>query len=189
MCGVLQEHIEGTVHPVSERSNQSFLKEVSPEYSSEGLLLKLKLQYFGHLMQRTDSFERPWSWERLRAGGERDHRGWDGWMASTTGWIWAWANSRSWWWPGRPGVLQSMGSQSVRHDWATKLRKIYSSDIFNLGWSLKGEQDLALWRERVECTRPVIETRDMLRELRLLGETQRVPMDESGSAREMTPER
>ena len=57
--GVLQEHIEGTVHPVSERSNQSFLKEVSPEYSLEGLLLKLKLQYFGHLMQRTDSFERP----------------------------------------------------------------------------------------------------------------------------------
>ena len=58
MCGVLQEHIEGTVHPVSERSNQSFLKEVSPEYSADGLLLKLKLQYFGHLMQRTDSFEK-----------------------------------------------------------------------------------------------------------------------------------
>ena len=58
MCGVLQEHIEGTVHPVSERSNQSFLKEVSPEYSLEGLLLKLKLQYFGHLMQRADSLKK-----------------------------------------------------------------------------------------------------------------------------------
>ena len=58
MCGVLQEHIEGTVYPVSGRSNQSILKEVSPEYSLEGLMLKLKLQYFGHLMQRADILEK-----------------------------------------------------------------------------------------------------------------------------------
>ena len=71
----------------ARRSNQSILKEISPECSLEGLMLKLKLQYFGHLMQRADSFEKPWCWERLRAGGERDGRGWDGWMASPTQWI------------------------------------------------------------------------------------------------------
>ena len=57
----------------------------------------------------------------LKAGGEGDNRGWDGWMASLTQWTWVWGNSRSWWWTGRPGVLQSMGLQSVRHDWVTEL--------------------------------------------------------------------
>ena len=57
----------------------------------------------------------------LRAGGVGDDRGWDGWMASPTRWTWVWVNSRSWWWKGRPGVLQFMGSQRVRHDWATEL--------------------------------------------------------------------
>ena len=56
-------------------------------------------------------WKRPWCWERLKAGGERDNRGWDGWMASPTQWTWVWVNSRSWWWTGRPGVLQFMGSQ------------------------------------------------------------------------------
>ena len=56
--------------------------------------------------------KRPWCWERLKAGGEGDERGWDGWMASMTQWTWVWANSRSWWWTGRPGMLQSMGLQS-----------------------------------------------------------------------------
>ena len=84
-------------------------------------MLKLKLQYFGHLM-RTDSLEeRPWCWERLKAGGERDDRGWGGWMASVTQWIWVWVDSGSWWWTGRPGVLWSMGSQRVGHNWATEL--------------------------------------------------------------------
>ena len=62
-----------------------------------------------------------WCWERLKAGGEGDNRGWDVWMASLTQWTWVWANSGSWWWTGRPGVLQSMGSQRVGHDWATEL--------------------------------------------------------------------
>ena len=65
--------------------------------------------------------KRPWCWERLRAGAEGDDRGWDGWMVSPTQWTWVWVNSGSWWWTGRPGVLQSMGSQRVRHDWATEL--------------------------------------------------------------------
>ena len=93
--------------PWAARSNQSILKEISPEYSLEGLMLKLKLQYFGYLMQRTASFERPWCWERLKAEGEGDDRGWGGWMASLTRWTWVWASSRSWWWTGRPGVWQS----------------------------------------------------------------------------------
>ena len=62
-----------------------------------------------------------WCWEGLGAGGEGDDRGWDGWMASPTRWTWVWVNSRSWWWTGRPGVLQFMGSQRVGHDWATEL--------------------------------------------------------------------
>ena len=70
----------------ARRSSQSILKEISPEYSLEGLMLKLKLQYFGHLMGRTDSMKRPWCWERLRAGGEGDNRGGGGWMASLTRW-------------------------------------------------------------------------------------------------------
>ena len=66
-------------------------------------------------------WKRPWCWEGLRAGGEGDDRGWDGWMASLTQWTWAWVSSRSWRWTGKPGVLQSMGSQRVRHNWPTEL--------------------------------------------------------------------
>ena len=66
-------------------------------------------------------WKRPWCWERLKAGGEGDNRGWDGWMASLPRWTWVWASSRSWWWSGKPGVLQSMGSQRVGHDWPTEL--------------------------------------------------------------------
>ena len=66
-------------------------------------------------------WKRPWCWERLKAGGEGDDRGWDGQMASLTLWIWVWVSSRSWWWAGKPGMLQSTGSQRVGHDWVTKL--------------------------------------------------------------------
>ena len=66
-------------------------------------------------------WKRPWCWERLRAGGEGDDRGWDGWMTSPTQWTWVWVDSGSWWWTGRPGMLQFMGLQRVRRDWATEL--------------------------------------------------------------------
>ena len=105
----------------ARRSNQSILKEISLGCSLEGLILKLKLQYFGHLSEELTHLKRPWCWERLRAGGEGDNRGWDGWMSSPTQWTGVWVNSRSWWWTGRPGVLLFMGSQRVRHDWATEL--------------------------------------------------------------------
>ena len=77
----------------ARKSNQSILKEISPEYSLQGLMLKLKLQYFGHLIWRTDSFKRLWCWERLKVGGEGDNRGWNGWMASLTWWTWVWVSS------------------------------------------------------------------------------------------------
>ena len=63
-----------------------------------------------------------WCWERLKAGGKGDDRGWDGWMASPTQWTWVWVNSGNWWWTRRPGVLQSMGSQRVRHNWVTEVK-------------------------------------------------------------------
>ena len=103
----------------ARRSNQSILKEISPGYSLEGLMLKLKLQYFGHLMWRTDSSDKTLMLGRLRAGGEGDDKGWEGWMASPTQWTWVWVNSGSWWW--RPGILQFMGRKesdtTERLDW------------------------------------------------------------------------
>ena len=104
----------------SRRSNQSILKEISPGCSLEGLMLKLKLQYFGHLNEELTHLKRPWCRERLRAG-EGDDRRWDGWMVSLTQWTWVWVDSRSWWWIGRPGVLRFMGSQRVGHEWASEL--------------------------------------------------------------------
>ena len=100
--------------------NQFILKEVSPGCSLEGLMLKLKLQYFGHLTRRADHLKRPWCWEKLRAGGEGDDRGWDGWMASPTWWTWIWASSGSWWWTGKPGMLQCMGLQRVGRNQPTE---------------------------------------------------------------------
>ena len=110
---------------IARRSNQSILKEICPKYSLEGLMLKLKLQYFGHLMQRTDSLEKTLMLRKIEGRRRRDDRGWDGWMASPTQWTWVWVNSRSWWWTGKPGVLQSMGSQRVRQDWATKMQQCW----------------------------------------------------------------
>ena len=71
--------------------------------------------------EKLTHWKRPWCWEGMGAGGEGDDRGWDGWMASPTWWTWVWVNSGSWWWTERPGVLRFMGSQRVRHDWATEL--------------------------------------------------------------------
>ena len=108
--------------PWTERSSkQSMLKEINPEYSLEGLMLTLKLQYFGYLMRQTDLLEKTLMLGNLKAKREGDDRWWDGWMASPTQWTWVWPGFASWWWTGKPGMLQSMGPQRVRHNWVTEL--------------------------------------------------------------------
>ena len=108
----------------ASRSNQSILKEISPGCSLEGMTLKLKLQYFGHLMWRADSLEKTLmlgkSYGRRRRGRQR-MRWLDG---ITNSWTWVWINSRSWWWTARPGVPWFMGSQRVRHDRSTELKHL-----------------------------------------------------------------
>ena len=105
----------------ARRSNQSILKEISPEYSLEGLMLKLKLRFFGHLMRRADSLEKTLMLGKIEGGRRRGWQRMKCWMASLTRWAWVWTSSWSWWWTGKPGVLQSMGSQRVRHTCATEL--------------------------------------------------------------------
>ena len=103
----------------ARRSNQSILKEISPDWkdwywSWNSNSLATWCEELSHL-------KRPWCWERLRAGGEGDDRGWDGWTASLTQGTWVWVNTWSRWWTGRPGVLQFMGSQRVGQNWVTEL--------------------------------------------------------------------
>ena len=100
----------------ARRSNQSILKEISPEYSLEELILKLKLQYFGLLMWRTGSLEKTLMLVKTE-GRRMDDRGWDALMASPTWWTFSNASSGSWWWTGKPGVLQSMGYQTQLSNW------------------------------------------------------------------------
>ena len=101
----------------AQRSNQSILKEISPGCSLEGLMLKLKLQYFGHLIWRTDTLEKILMLGKIE-GGRRRGRQRIRWLdGSPTQSMWVWVNSRSWRWTGRPGMLLAMGSQRVGHDW------------------------------------------------------------------------
>ena len=99
----------------ARRSNQSILNKISPEYSLEGLTLKLNLQYFGHLMWTTGSFEKT-----LMLGKIEGRRGWDGWMSPPAQWTWVWVSSSSSWWTGRPDMLQSMGSQLDMTEWLNR---------------------------------------------------------------------
>ena len=120
----------------ARRSNQSILKEISPECSLEGLMLMVKLQYFSHLMQRADSFEKTLMLGKIegkRRRGQQRMRWQDGSMASPTQWTWVWVNSRSWWWTGRPGVLQSMGSQSPTRlsDWTEAQKTKTNNRIYS----------------------------------------------------------
>ena len=114
ICSALRSNTERS-------SNQSILKEISPEYSLEGLILKLKPQYFGHLMQRTDSFEKTLMLGKIEGRRRRGQQRMRGWITSPTQWTWVWVKSGNWRWTGRPGMLPSTGSQKVRHDWATEL--------------------------------------------------------------------
>ena len=118
----------------ARRSNQSILKEISPEYSLKGLMLKLKLQYLATWCEELTHWKRSWCWGRLKAGGEGDDRGCDGWIASLTRWTWVRASSGNWWWTGKPGVLKSMGLQRAMTEqlnWLSNWQpKCYSFDLY-----------------------------------------------------------
>ena len=102
----------------ARRSNQSILREISLNIHWEDWA-EAETPILWPPDAKNWLWKRAWCWERLKAGGEGDDRGWDGWMASSTQWTWVWASSGGWWWTGRPGMLQSMGSQRVGHesDW------------------------------------------------------------------------
>ena len=105
----------------SKRSNQSILKEINPEYSLQDWCWSWNCNTLATWCEELTHLKTPWCWESLKAGGEGDDRGWGGWMTSLIQWTWVWVKSRSWQWTGRPGVLQSMGSQRVGHDLVTEL--------------------------------------------------------------------
>ena len=119
------------------RSNQSILKEINPEYSLEGLMLKLKLQYFGHLMQRVDSLEKTLMLGKVEGSREGNGRGQDGWMALLTQWTWVCTSSGRLQRTGKPVVLQSTGLQRVGEDWmTTTARSIQSIKVaFSTTWN------------------------------------------------------
>ena len=115
------------------RSTQSILKEISPVCSLEGLMLKLRCQYFCHLIRRTDSLEKTLMLGKVEGRRGRGGQGWDGWMTSPTQGAWVWINSRSWWWTEKPGMLQSMGLPWAGHDWATETFMCFTSKSFSKG--------------------------------------------------------
>ena len=105
----------------ARRSNQSILKEISLDILWMDWCWSWNSNTLATWCEELTHLTRPWCWERLMVGGEGDNRGWDGLMTSPTQWTWSLVDSRSWWWTGRPVVLQFMGSQRVIHDWATEL--------------------------------------------------------------------
>ena len=133
----------------TRRSNQSILKEISPECSLEGLMLKLKLQYFGHLIWTTSSLEKTLMLRKIE-GGKR--RAWQRmrWLDGITdSWTWVWVGSGSWWWTGKAGMLQSMRSRRVGHDWVTELN-----------WMIKSTQDRLIEKKKniLMHTQSLVET-------------------------------
>ena len=142
-CGIGEESWESLglqIKPVNPKGHQSSLEE---------LMLKLKAQYFGHLWELTH-WKRPWCWERLKARGEGDDRGWDGWMVSLTQWAWVWVSYRSWCWTAKPGVLQSMGSQRVGHHLATEQKSVERrADAPLEDWGPAWNQWWELWSQKL----------------------------------------
>ena len=108
------------IQPINPKGNQSWIFIGRTDAKAEAPIT------LASWCKELTHWKRPWCWERLKAGGEGDDRGWDGWMASLLRWTWVWVSSRSWRWTGKPGVLPSMGSQRVRHNWVTELTYYYS---------------------------------------------------------------
>ena len=129
------------IQPVHPKENQSwiFIGRTNVEAENSNTLASW--------FEEPIPLKRPWCWERLKGGGEGYDRGWDGWMASLMRWTWVWVNSRSWWVTGRPGVLQSTGSQRVGDDWVIELnwtenswkRKSGIKNISIIPWGFTGD--------------------------------------------------
>ena len=158
----------------ARRSDQSILKEIVLNTHWKDWCWSWNSNTWATWCEELTHLKKPWFWERLTAGEEGDDRGWEGWMASLTQWTWVWVNSGSWWWTGRPGVLQSMRWQRVRHDWATKLmstglctcsvhvscikvkclkkdlKKYNTSGPFSKKWSLPTTPYSGIWSRLVE---------------------------------------
>ena len=121
------------VHWTARRSNQSILKEISPGYSWKDWCWSWNSNTLATSCKELTHWKRPWCWERLKAGGEGDDRGWDGWMASLIWWTWVWVNSGSWWWTGRPGaaIHGVAKSRTWLSDWTelnwTRMKTTYYS--------------------------------------------------------------
>ena len=105
----------------ARRSNQSILKKSTLNIHWKDWCWSWSYNSLATWCEELTRLKRPWCWESLKAGGERDNRGWDGWMASLTRWTCVWVSSWSWWWTGKPDILQSMRSQRVKHNWGTEL--------------------------------------------------------------------
>ena len=108
----------------ARKSNHWILKEIIPEYSWKNWCWSCNSNTLATWCKELTHCKWPWCWERLKAGREGDDSGWDGWMLLPTGWTWCWASSGSWWWTGKPGMVQCMGLQRVRHDWATEMKAV-----------------------------------------------------------------
>ena len=113
----------------SRISSQFILKEISPGVHWKDWCWSWNSNTLAIWLEELTHWKRPWCLERLRAAGEGDDRGWDGWMASPTWWAWVWVDSWSWWWTGRPGMLRFLGSRKVAHDWVTELNWVLDFSI------------------------------------------------------------
>ena len=127
------------------------IKRINPKGNQSWIIIRrtdavLKSYTLATWWEKLIYWKRPWCWERLKAGGEGDDRGWDGWLASLIHWTWVWANSRRWWRMAKPGVLQSMGSQRVRHNWVTGQQQNKEARTFLYCWK-RFRFVQSLWRE------------------------------------------
>ena len=155
---VLEKTLES--HWTERRSNQSILKEISPGVHWKDWCWSWNSNAFATWCKELALLRRPWCWERLRAEGEGDKRGWNGWMASPTQWTWVWVNSRSWWWTGRPGMPWFMGSQWVGHDWVTELNKVLCFGLLltMMGYSISSKGSCVLQSMRLQRVGHVLAT-------------------------------
>ena len=147
----------------SRRSNQSIVKESVLNIHWKDWCWSWNSNTLATWFEELSHLKRLWCWERLRAGGEGNDRGWDGWMASPTQWTWVWVDSESWWWTGRPGVLWFMGSQRVVHDWVTNWTELNSMMVrwLRVCLPVQGIQIRSLvWEDPTchEATRPMYQT-------------------------------